>query len=97
MNEGGDMSLSPHAAPALSDDDSAFVREESHRGSHSGGSETPPGVSLVIEHFYRAWYSNIFNLLIPVSCHGNPDASGAWPVGEVYQNPDKKKNCAVVL
>ena len=37
------MSLSPHAAPAQSDDDAAPVREESHRGSHSGGSETPSG------------------------------------------------------
>jgi len=35
------MSLSPHAAPALSDDDVAPVRELSHRGSHSGGGETP--------------------------------------------------------
>jgi len=37
--EGGDMSLSPHAAPALSDDDVAPVRELSQRGSHSGGGE----------------------------------------------------------
>ena len=44
MNEGGDMSLSPHAAPALSDDDVAPVRELSHRGSHSGGGETPLSV-----------------------------------------------------
>ncbi len=41
MNEGGDMSLSPHASPALSDDDVAPVRELSHWGSHSGGGETP--------------------------------------------------------
>ena len=41
MNEGGDMSLSPHTAPALSDDDVASVRELSHLGSHSGGGETP--------------------------------------------------------
>jgi len=39
--EGGDMSLSPHAAHALSDDDGAPVRELSHRGSHSGAGETP--------------------------------------------------------
>ena len=31
----------PHAAPALSDDDVAPVRELSHRRSHSGGGETP--------------------------------------------------------
>jgi len=35
------MSLSPHAAPALSDDNVAPVRELSLRGSHSGGDETP--------------------------------------------------------
>jgi len=35
------MSLSPHATPALSDDDGAPVRELSHRGSHSSGGETP--------------------------------------------------------
>jgi len=35
------MSLSPHAAPALSDDDVAPLRELSHRGSQSGGGETP--------------------------------------------------------
>jgi hypothetical protein len=34
------MSLSPPAAPALSDDDVAPVRGLSHRGSHSGGGET---------------------------------------------------------
>jgi len=34
------MNLSPHAAPALSDDDVAPVRESSHRGSHGGGGET---------------------------------------------------------
>jgi len=39
--EGGEMSLSPHAAPALSDDDVAPVREVSHRESHSSGGETP--------------------------------------------------------
>jgi hypothetical protein len=39
--EGGDISLSPHTAPALSDDDVAPVRELSHRGSHSSGGETP--------------------------------------------------------
>ena len=38
------MSLSPHAAPALSDDDVAPFRELSHRGSHSGGGETPLSV-----------------------------------------------------
>ena len=31
----------PHAAPALSDDDVAPVREVSHRESHSSGGETP--------------------------------------------------------
>jgi hypothetical protein len=40
-NEGRDMSLSPHAAPALSDEDVTPVREVSHRGSHSSGGETP--------------------------------------------------------
>jgi hypothetical protein len=35
------MSLSPHTAPALSDDDVAPVRGLSHRRSHSGGDETP--------------------------------------------------------
>jgi len=40
-NEGGDMSLSPHAAPALGDDYGAPVLELSHRASHSGGGETP--------------------------------------------------------
>jgi hypothetical protein len=40
-NEEGDMSLSPHTAPALSDDDGAPVWELSHRGSHSGGGEDP--------------------------------------------------------
>jgi hypothetical protein len=40
-NEGGNMSLSPHAAPALSDDDVAPVRELSHRESHSDGGEAP--------------------------------------------------------
>jgi hypothetical protein len=30
------MSLSSHAAPALSDDDGAPVRELSHRGGRSG-------------------------------------------------------------
>jgi hypothetical protein len=44
MNEGGDMSLSSHAAPALSDDEVAPVRDLSHRGSHSGGGETPLSV-----------------------------------------------------
>ena len=44
MNEGADMSLSPHATPALGDDDVAPVRELSHQGSHSGGSETPLSV-----------------------------------------------------
>ena len=44
MNEGGDMSLSPHAAPALSDDNVAPVRELSRWGSHSGGGETPLSV-----------------------------------------------------
>jgi hypothetical protein len=43
-NEGGDMSLSPHTAPALSDDDGAPVRGLSHRGSHSGWGETPSSV-----------------------------------------------------
>jgi hypothetical protein len=38
------MSLSPHTAPALSDDDAAPVRELSHRGSLSGGGETPLSV-----------------------------------------------------
>ena len=42
--EGGDMSLSPHAAPALSDDDIALVWVLSQRGSHSGGGETPLNV-----------------------------------------------------
>jgi hypothetical protein len=42
--EGGDMSRSPHAAPALSDYDVAPVRELSHRGSHSGGGESPLSV-----------------------------------------------------
>jgi hypothetical protein len=41
MKEGGDMSLSPIAAPALSDDDAVPAREVSHRGSHNGGGETP--------------------------------------------------------
>jgi hypothetical protein len=36
--------LSPHATPALSDDDPAPVRELSHLGSHSGGGETPLSV-----------------------------------------------------
>jgi hypothetical protein len=36
--------LSPHANPALSDDDPAPVRELSHLGSHSGGGETPLSV-----------------------------------------------------
>jgi hypothetical protein len=41
-NEGGDMSLSaPRAAPALSDDDRAPVREVSHEGCHSRWDETP--------------------------------------------------------
>ena len=44
MKEGGDMSLSPHTAPALSDNDVAPVRGVSHRGSHSGGGETPLSV-----------------------------------------------------
>ena len=35
------MSLSPHTAPALRDDDVAPARELSHRESHSGGGETP--------------------------------------------------------
>jgi len=35
------MSLSPHTAPALNDDDGAPVRDLSHWGSHSGGCETP--------------------------------------------------------
>jgi len=39
------MSLSPQDAPALSDDDVAPVREVSHRGIHSSGSETPSGRS----------------------------------------------------
>ena len=34
----------PHAAPALSDNDVAPVRELSDRGSHSGGGETPLSV-----------------------------------------------------
>ena len=38
------MSLSPHATPALSDDDVAPVRELSHRGSHSGRGEIPLSV-----------------------------------------------------
>jgi hypothetical protein len=38
------MSLSPHAAPALSDDDVAPGRELSHRGSHSGGVKPPSSV-----------------------------------------------------
>jgi len=33
------MSLSPHAAHALSDDDVAPLQELSHRGSRSGGGE----------------------------------------------------------
>jgi hypothetical protein len=37
------MSLSPHSAPALSDDDAAPVWEVSHRGSHSGIGEKPSG------------------------------------------------------
>ena len=48
----------PHAAPALSDDDVAPVRELSHRGSHSGGGETPfRSISNFIsmeKQFYRA-------------------------------------------
>jgi hypothetical protein len=39
MKEG--KGLSPHAAPALSNDDVAPGRELSHRGIHSGGGETP--------------------------------------------------------
>jgi len=38
------MSLSPHATPALSDDDVAPVRVVSHRGSHSGRVESPLSV-----------------------------------------------------
>jgi hypothetical protein len=34
------MSLSPHIAPALSDDDGAPVRDLSHWGRHSGWGET---------------------------------------------------------
>jgi hypothetical protein len=34
----------PPAAPALSDDGVAPLRELSHRGSHSGGGETPLSV-----------------------------------------------------
>jgi hypothetical protein len=41
MGEGRGQCLSPHAAPAFSDDDVTPVREVSHRGSHSGGGETP--------------------------------------------------------
>jgi hypothetical protein len=41
------MSRSPHAAPALSDDDAAPVRELSHRGIHSGG-----GLSFSTEQFF---------------------------------------------
>ncbi len=52
--------LSPHTAPALSDDDVFPVRGSSHRGSHSGGGETPVSVSLLMEHFYRAKYITIF-------------------------------------
>jgi hypothetical protein len=32
-NKGGDMSLSLHAAPVLSDDDASPAREVSHQGS----------------------------------------------------------------
>ena len=49
----GTVPCPPHAAPALSDDDVAPLRELSHRGSHSGGGETLLSVSLVIEHFSR--------------------------------------------
>jgi hypothetical protein len=41
--EGEHISLSPHATPALRDDDAAPVREVSHRGSHSGIGEKPSG------------------------------------------------------
>ena len=44
----------PPFRPALSDDDVLPVLELSHRGSHSGGGETPVSVSLVMEHFSRA-------------------------------------------
>ena len=54
--------LSPHAAPALSDDDVAPVRESSHRGGHSGGGETPLSVlySLEFEHFFTEQFFSIF-------------------------------------
>ena len=41
MNEGGDMSLSSHAAPALSDDEVAPVRDLSHRGATVAGVKRP--------------------------------------------------------
>ena len=41
----------PHTAPALSDDDVVPVWGLSHRGSHSGGGETPMSVSVVMEYF----------------------------------------------
>ncbi len=42
-NEGGDMDLSPHAAPALSDDDADTCSGVIASGSYSGGGETPSG------------------------------------------------------
>jgi len=45
------MNLSTHAAPALSDDEVAPIRELSHRGSRSGGVEIALSVLHVIEHF----------------------------------------------
>jgi hypothetical protein len=52
--EGGDMNLSPHTAPALSDDDAAlFWRYHIGGARHSGG-VTPLSVQIVTEHFSRA-------------------------------------------
>jgi hypothetical protein len=40
----GTVPVPPHAAPVLSDDDVGPFRELLHRGSHSGGGETPLSV-----------------------------------------------------
>jgi hypothetical protein len=44
MNDGGDSACAPHAAPALSDDNVAPVRELSHRGATAAGVKPPPNV-----------------------------------------------------
>jgi len=40
-DEGGDMSLSPHTVPVLSDHDVVPVRSLSHRGSHKSAGVEP--------------------------------------------------------